>query len=332
MLTTTSRDPNQAAFTSLLGDDVGRLLLEVRHDQTSQLVSITGPKAVIGSGERCDIRFASDLAQPVEVIILRGTSQTTVRRWSAQALLNGQAFDDATLQVGDLLACGDLTIEVIADSHDETDTELPAAAQCTSHDSSEPVDGPPEPIRPLDLMSPADTADSLAEVAEPCGQLTGDRAAEPHLIEDPVAHMDRTADSYENAPDDARPVSCEDDDPFAALRASLLPRKPHDAPCPAADHPSANDFDAALANHIDPTTTSREDAIDEPAACHEDEMPVDDEDPFVALQRRLDAAVREAHEKDVRPHDSDGTDAFPSRRDDQPVDATSRRRCYERGL
>ncbi len=299
MLTTTPKDRNRDEFQSLLGGDVGRMLLEVRLQDASQLVSITGPKAVVGSAPHCDIRLASNLAQPVEVIILRGASSTTVRRWSAEALLNGNPFEDATLCQGDILSCGQLTLEVIADSHSDDLDDAAATGD--------------EPHRMAPMTAETESIDELS------------------FGPDGKAPADLNTHGDQATVEDAAPSDRHDDDLFAELRASLLPGDESPPEVAPLDSLTGN-FDPAKVdwNDGEGTKTEASDPSDERTLFDTDDEPKGEndlqahsisEDPFESLQRRLDEAVREAHEKDRVPYDVENLSTdFVS---DSPLDATT---------
>ena len=69
-------------------------------------------KTTIGSGEGCTLRLAHTGVDPMHCLILRGSRQTVVRRRSKATRLNGQPFDDAVLNPGDVLDIGSVQFTV----------------------------------------------------------------------------------------------------------------------------------------------------------------------------------------------------------------------------
>lgn len=49
-------------------------------------------------------------------VVLRGHSQSIVRRWANRTLLNGQPFQDSQLEIGDVIRVGGIEIEVVGDT------------------------------------------------------------------------------------------------------------------------------------------------------------------------------------------------------------------------
>ncbi len=107
---TTTRRKGASDGTSLPGPLVLRICGSHREGQTIRLRST---KCTIGSGEHCTLRIRARGVQPLHCILIRKAARTVVRRWAADTLLNGAAFTDATLSVGDRLAIGPIEFEVL---------------------------------------------------------------------------------------------------------------------------------------------------------------------------------------------------------------------------
>lgn len=93
------------------------LTLRVRGGpRDGQVVKLSGAKCTIGSSPGCTLRLYGQDVRPVHCLVVRGKAQTVVRRWSADTLLNGEAFDDKQLVPGDRLRCGPVEFEVVTPS------------------------------------------------------------------------------------------------------------------------------------------------------------------------------------------------------------------------
>jgi hypothetical protein len=100
--------------SSLLDTATGQLALLVRSANCyGQVVRIRSPKCTVGSGPNCTLRLRARGVGPLHCLIVRGQQSTVVRRWSADTLLNGQAFTDAPLVPGDRLSIGTVELEVL---------------------------------------------------------------------------------------------------------------------------------------------------------------------------------------------------------------------------
>jgi hypothetical protein len=83
-----------------------------------QVVRLASRKCTIGAAENCTLRLRAPTIRPVHCLILRGPSETVVRRWSGDTLLNGHAFTDAILTPGDRLRCGPVELEWLEETQD----------------------------------------------------------------------------------------------------------------------------------------------------------------------------------------------------------------------
>lgn len=95
----------------------GELALRIRGgDYHGRIVRIRANQCTIGSAPDCTLRLAGPGLRPLHCIILRGEAGATVRRWSPDTQLNGRAFSDALLMVGDRLEVGPIELEVLDDT------------------------------------------------------------------------------------------------------------------------------------------------------------------------------------------------------------------------
>lgn len=100
---------------SLLGDTTGELVLRVANgSQRGRLVRLAAKKCSIGSAANCTLRLRGEGIDPVHCLILRGSRQTIVRRWSNETRLNDRRFDDAALETGDRLSLGPIELCVVS--------------------------------------------------------------------------------------------------------------------------------------------------------------------------------------------------------------------------
>lgn len=100
----------------LLGPAAGELVLRIRGPvRNGQVVRLASQKCTVGSASNCTLRLRLPGVREVHCVILRGATGTIVRRWSPDTRLNGAAFNDARLKIGDRLAIGPLEFEVLAD-------------------------------------------------------------------------------------------------------------------------------------------------------------------------------------------------------------------------
>ncbi len=113
---------------STLAKPFGQLSLRVHGTQyDGQVIQLQGPKFTIGSGGNCTLRLNARGVAPVQFLIYRGLGQTIVRPWADSSRLNGAAFVDAPLSVGDRLGFGPIEFEVIESSAAEGAATLPVA-------------------------------------------------------------------------------------------------------------------------------------------------------------------------------------------------------------
>jgi hypothetical protein len=122
---------------SLLGSSPGDLVLRLSNGpHAGRIVRLSSAKCSIGSAADCTLRLRGAGLDPVHCVILRGSRQTVVRRWSDDTRLNDRRFDDMPLQHGDRLTLGSLEMQVmsvsgevrdLAQSARRVDLELSAA-------------------------------------------------------------------------------------------------------------------------------------------------------------------------------------------------------------
>lgn len=87
--------------------------VQLRFRATGQLVELPIGKTTIGSSPRCNLRIQEPGVQPVHCLIVRDAEGLTVRRWAANTLLNGAAFDEAPLAEGDCLTVCNVELELL---------------------------------------------------------------------------------------------------------------------------------------------------------------------------------------------------------------------------
>lgn len=87
--------------------------VQLRFRGTGQLVELPIGKTTVGSSPRCNLRIQEPGVQPVHCLIVRDAEGLTVRRWAANTLLNGAAFDEAPLAEGDCLAVCNVELELL---------------------------------------------------------------------------------------------------------------------------------------------------------------------------------------------------------------------------
>src|ERR1700674_1728420 len=99
---------------SVLGESASELTLRIRGtSRDGQIVRLAAGKCTVGSGKRCTLRLRAPGIQHVHCLILRGASGTVIRSWSPDTRLNGRAFSESPLQVGDRLGFGPIEFEVL---------------------------------------------------------------------------------------------------------------------------------------------------------------------------------------------------------------------------
>ncbi|HJQ81019.1 MAG TPA: FHA domain-containing protein [Lacipirellulaceae bacterium] len=127
-------------------DAASKLRLRIRSDDTTHLVELRQGKTTIGSSPRCAIRIVRPGVQPLHCLILCENGNVSVRRWAAGTRLNGQAFDEAPLGLGDRLAIGDaeLELEIVESDLAAEKVENPSSEGAVSA-AGESLTDPPAP-------------------------------------------------------------------------------------------------------------------------------------------------------------------------------------------
>ena len=87
-------------------------------DQQGKVYCLNEAKSLLGSGSTCAVQVTADGVRPAHCLIVQGAHQTIVRRWAAEAWLNGQAFETAHLNTGDHLQVGSVEFEVLSEPAD----------------------------------------------------------------------------------------------------------------------------------------------------------------------------------------------------------------------
>ena len=78
-----------------------------------QIVRLKARKCTIGSSRNCTLRLAARGVKPVHCLVVRGPEATIIRCWDTDTRINGRAFTDANLNVGDRLSIGPIEFEVL---------------------------------------------------------------------------------------------------------------------------------------------------------------------------------------------------------------------------
>ena len=142
-----------------------------------EVVRLRSTKCAIGSDSQCTLRLRARGVAPVHCLIVRGSRSTVIRRWSLDTRLNGHAFADAELAVGDRLSIGRIEFEVIelgqvsrAEHASETAASRPAPA--SDSDRSLPVAADRRPdAQPADNRWAEELASKQQSLAEQIEQL-----------------------------------------------------------------------------------------------------------------------------------------------------------------
>ncbi len=112
-----ARRPAPPLVQGRAADDLSLKIVNTK--RAGQLICLTSPKCTIGSGRGCTLRLRAAGVRPLHCILLRGMRGTVVRSWSPDTRLNGRAFSDAVLAMGDRLAIGPIELEVVPASQAE---------------------------------------------------------------------------------------------------------------------------------------------------------------------------------------------------------------------
>ncbi|MFN0017243.1 MAG: hypothetical protein ACKVP0_03225 [Pirellulaceae bacterium] len=125
--------PVSATSSRLLGKPGGELQFRIQGgEHHGRILRIAASKCSIGSAPGCTLRLRGDGIEPLHCLILTGKKGTVVRRNSPRTYLNGGSFEDAALQVGDILGVGPIELAVV---------DCPQAIGPTPHsNASAPVD------------------------------------------------------------------------------------------------------------------------------------------------------------------------------------------------
>ena len=79
-----------------------------------QIVRIASPKCSIGSSRSCTLRLCAPGVEPFHCVIFRGRHGAVIRNWSNATRINGRAFVDERLDLGDRLSIGPIEMVVVA--------------------------------------------------------------------------------------------------------------------------------------------------------------------------------------------------------------------------
>src|SRR4051794_35128092 len=93
------------------GESASRLQLRLRSD--GQVLDLVNGKTTIGSSPRCNIRLEQPGVQPLHCLIVDGPDGLRARSWAGNTKLNGVAFGDSPLSLGDCLSVGTVELEIV---------------------------------------------------------------------------------------------------------------------------------------------------------------------------------------------------------------------------
>jgi len=105
-------------------------------------------KVAIGSSPRCEVRIQAPGVQPLHCLVDVKADTVHVRRWSGEAFINGQHFDESPLKAGDQLRIGQVEIDVVApppgksEASSSAPLSTPGASFSTDDSSAGRVDVP----------------------------------------------------------------------------------------------------------------------------------------------------------------------------------------------
>lgn len=216
--------------------DANLAAVELRREGGDPLVfQLPGGATTIGGGPRCLLRLQGKGVHPLHCVISHDEQGATVRRWSADTLLNGEDFREAPLNVGDRLTIASIDLVVAEASQEPTPAEPekanleapqePASDQLTeqasqeanSADDSESQGPAPSPVSQVEPESPfADglDTDSLAEPSFNWSVASTTDELQDSLVDQVAELQDAVAKS--EGLEEAQPVDGADEDPFAA--------------------------------------------------------------------------------------------------------------------
>jgi hypothetical protein len=101
-----------------------------------QLVDLPVGKTTIGSSPRCDVRIEQAGVRPVHLLIVRESNSLSVRSWASDSRLNGVAFQDASIKLGDCLTFA--STEIVFEGQSRGDT--PGSPSSCAFESKSPAD------------------------------------------------------------------------------------------------------------------------------------------------------------------------------------------------
>jgi Inner membrane component of T3SS, cytoplasmic domain len=92
-----------------------------------RLLRIAAAKCTIGSAPGCTLRLRGEDVEPLHCLIVSGRNGTIIRRNSPRTYLNGGPFEDAALQIGDVLRIGSIELLVVVCQQAAEIHQLPRA-------------------------------------------------------------------------------------------------------------------------------------------------------------------------------------------------------------
>jgi len=127
----------------------------VQSGQPERTMPLASGKCTVGSSSRCQVQLASPQVRPLHCLLVHEGEETTVTRWAAGALLNGQDFTTTTFCPGDCLQIGDVEVTLVAESVPEGVPEITADKQTPP--------SPPEKLVQAETTAIEEIIDEIAE-------------------------------------------------------------------------------------------------------------------------------------------------------------------------
>src|SRR5262249_43524562 len=78
----------------------------------------------IGSSPRCNVRIEQPGVQPLHCLISESADGLRIRSWAASTTLNGKAFEESKLAVGDCLTLGTVELQVVDSAAESDEAQL----------------------------------------------------------------------------------------------------------------------------------------------------------------------------------------------------------------
>lgn len=149
--------------------------------RNGQTVRITADRCTIGSSDDATFRIVRQGVEPVHCQVLRGEGGVVIRRLSENTFLNGELFETASLEPGDILTIGPIDFEVLSNSPQSEVVRQDGVSRIADQGEqyAEPVD---EAARVAEIEAAA-TAMAASRVAFVETELESARSRELELTE-----------------------------------------------------------------------------------------------------------------------------------------------------